>query len=355
MRPQGQEFEVFLGKYRQGADARELAKDYGVVYETIGDWANAAGVFRPKDVRVLAAEKATNKIPDVLPAPKITLMRPPKYKGKRKAQVQVLMLSDTHAGTSTPSYNPDVYKQRMKNLFNNLCLIRLLQSEQHPLEKLVIFDLGDDVQGENVGFQMDLDQFIMPVFNQVFDLWLPTMQDFLVSLLQVYRSIEYYGVRGNHGKLGKRVSTKVSNWDAVAQRSLKMALANYKEISFTLQHNTFYLKAEVLGWQYLLTHGDVIKMNYTLPYYGIDRKTSRWAHEVGPVDVFCVGHFHSPFRLRPWGKPLLGNGCFPTDDEYAISTIGISGDPVQVTFGVHPERSISWIYELDLGITEVVI
>ena len=89
-------------------------------------------------------------------------------------------------------------------------------------------------------------------------------------------------------------------------------------------------------------------MSYTLPYYGIDRKTGDWANILAPVDVFCVGHFHSPGLIRPRSEPIVMNGTFVSDDEWAIGTIGKSGKPCQVTFGSHPERPVSWLYLLDL-------
>lgn len=337
-------YNTFREEWETGVDRSILTAKYGVVWSTVKCWASDEGWS-------YGAKRDTSRPPvepEIIPAPKIQLLRPNVTRGKTKPQVQVLLLSDLHVGRVTADYNPEVFKQRLRALFGHLTRIQSLHAQQHPLEKLVILSLGDHVQGENVGFQMELDEFVLPVFDQVYKVWVPAMTEFLISLLQVYRTVEWYSVNGNHGKPGKRIASRSTNWDAVANQALMSTVVNYPQVTFKLESTSFYQIVDVLGWRYLITHGDVIKMHYTLPYYGLDRKTGRWALEFGKVDGFCLGHFHSPSWIRPGGKPIITNGTMVTGDEWAIGTIGMSGSPYQVTFGVHPERPVTWMYQLEL-------
>lgn len=345
LKPTGTDlYEILRGEWEAGVERSILVAKYGVKWGTLRGWASDEGWH-------FGSKRDTSRPPvppEIIPAPKIKLLQPNATRGKTKAQVQVLLLSDLHAGRVTADYNPEVFRQRVRELFGHLTRIQSLHAQQHPLEKLVIMSLGDQVQGENVGYQMELDEFVLPVFDQVYKLWVPAMTEFLVSLLQVYRTVEWYSVNGNHGKPGKRIASRSTNWDAVANHALMQTVVNYPQVTFKLEGTAFYQMVDVLGWRYMITHGDVIKMNYTLPWYGIDRKTGRWSLEFDKVDGFCLGHFHSPSWIRPYGKPIINNGTMVTGDEWAIGTIGMSGNPYQVTFGVHPERPVTWMYQLEL-------
>ena len=97
----------------------------------------------------------------------------------------------------------------------------------------------------------------------------------------------------------------------------------------------------------------MIKMNYTLPYYGLDRRTGRWTiqqimDKSRLIKCFVTGHWHSPTRIKPYGIPILTGGTFVSDDEWAVGVIGTSSHASQLTFGIHPEYPITWYYELDL-------
>lgn len=337
--------ESFIEDAKKIFDNQELGRRYNISLRTVGDWRRKTNT-RIKEVMQPNAPPPLE--PQVIPAPLIHI-RPPRKSGQQhQEQIHGLILSDIHAGRSTPSYSPETFRQRLNNLYDGLTLIQSLQTLQHPIRKLAIFDTGDDVQGENVGYQMDLDEFIMPVFQQVYDLYVPAMTEFLVSLLQVYDEIDYYGVIGNHGKPGKKVSSRSTNWDGVAQRSLSLTLANYKKIHFHLQHTEFYQIVQILNWRYFVHHGDVIKMNYTMPWYGLDRKSGRWALAQWPIHAFISGHVHSLSFIEPLGIPIVTGGTFVSDDSFAFGAVGVSGNPQQFTFGIHPERPISWMYKIEL-------
>lgn len=297
-------------------------------------------------------EDNQHQSPQPPPSPEIITIRPevytPRaYSGDKQPQTQVLLLSDAHAGAQTPSYNPDIFKSRLRKLYDDMVLIRTLQTKQHPLEELVIFSLGDQIQGENVGIQMNLDEFGMTVYDQVYKLWVPAMTEFMVNLTGQYRTIKWYGCRGNHGcQRDRRLASKSNNWDNIAQNSLAAALSKYPQITFDIEPTEWYKLVTVRGWKFMLMHGDVIR-THSQPFSGITTRSGDWQVIFDP-DVMCMGHFHSPSKVRPRDIPIFVNGTFKSDDAWAIGAIGKSGPPVQITFGVHDERAITWDYWLDL-------
>ena len=145
----------------------------------------------------------------------------------------------------------------------------------------------------------------------------------------------------------RRLTSRNNNWDTIAQQSLAMAMSGYSQVTFDIEETEWYKLVEVRGWKFFLMHGDVVR-THSQPFSGLERRTADWDILFHP-NVFCLGHFHQPGIIRPRITPIVMNGTFKSDDAWAIGAIGKSGPPVQISFGVHSERPISWMYFLDLA------
>ena len=343
--------ENFAERARTGATIPELETEFSVSSDTIKRWRRVTGT-RLCDLGLLSKTNLPKAPQSLPPPPEVQVIRPQiyaprKYRGTTRPQVQVLCLSDPHAGAITPSYNPGVFKTRMKDLYHGVTLIRSLHAKQHPIEKLVIFCLGDVVQGENVGYQMSLDEYAYSVYDQCYKLWLPAAVEFIENLLGQYSSIEWYGVKGNHGLGGNRIASRSTNWDMVAHQALMNTLGGNKRITFKLEPTEFYLIVPVLKWKWMLLHGDARSFQ-AAPDYMVNRRMAEWELSLG-VDGFAMGHWHRTELRWPRKSPIVLSGTLKSHDEYSLRYYGSSAIPSQATFGCHMDRPITWFYRLDLG------
>lgn len=296
-------------------------------------------------------------------------------KRERTEEEQVLELSDIHAGRWTTSYDISVLKQRLDNLLKSVASIGQLHQNLYPLRTLNIFGLGDWVQNERVEV-VPWDEVQKTVEEQIFDVLIPELSTFLVSLLQIYPNIKLHCVRGNHGKVAKLRSPR-TNWDQVTYKALALALSEFDRISFDIETERFYKLVEIQGRKFLLIHGDQINMYNSIPWYGLVTRGLRWhtsieantddmlavlsrllegkisKEEAGkllvtfPYEAVTLGHFHNCCDMDFNTIRFLMNGCFVSDDEYVLHKLGMKGSTSQLTFGVHP-KGITWSYKLDL-------
>ncbi len=64
------------------------------------------------------------------------------------------------------------------------------------------------------------------------------------------------------------------------------------------------------GRRHLLLHGDGIRGNLSIPYYGVDRAVREWAQTIGAAaDYVHLGHFHRSAQIQtpPGQVPVSGS------------------------------------------------
>jgi predicted phosphodiesterase len=252
----------------------------------------------------------------------------------------VLLISDTHIGRITPSYNVDVFKTRIEKLKHNLIKVKETINRSYKLPVLNIFFLGDIVDGENIypsqPYKQDLD------VDDAIDLAVEKFSDFLNFMEKRFREIRIWCVEGNHGRVGKRNSEK-TNYDRIFYKRLADRFPVYLSKSW-------YNHAEIMNHGYLLFHGDSIYSYMNIPFYGIVQRSMRL--KVGGLkedfEVVCMGHFHNVGMLYWNDIKILMNGTMLTDDDFSQKRLGMKSCPKYWFFGVSPERAITWSYLIDL-------
>lgn len=266
--------------------------------------------------------------------------------GKGDPETQVVVIGDGHAGEITPSFNPDVYKGRMNELFDSVMTITNLHRNMYPLNDLVIIDVGDNIHGENPYQGATLGTVLKGAVDQVFDIALPAISDLLHSFKQEFKTIRFVGVRGNHGRVSL-TSPRTSNWDMMLYKALAKAdLPKGIEIEYS---DDFKALIEIEGFRFFVFHGDQCRATMGVPYFALTKKVMSWATTYNGFNYAISGHFHKEDYLRISSKTkLLMNGSLVTDDPYALEVIGTSSIPCQWTFGVHRRYGLSWLYNLIL-------
>jgi len=253
-----------------------------------------------------------------------------------------IVLSDHHVGRETISYNPTIYKARMDYLLNSAMTIINLH---RPIRRAYVFMLGDMVHGESIYKGAHVEECKVGAYGQIFDYALPTLATFLVSLSQGVSSIEWYGVRGNHGKYDKTAVPR-TNWDNFLYKSLDDYLENQKNITGHVSTD-FYQLVNIKGFRFFLIHGDQVSARMGVPLFALRRKYQEYYAYVGGFHYAYNGHFHvggkdhinsiAQYTMCP---PLV------TGDDWALEVIGRASSPVQLCFGVHERYGRTWTYNL---------
>ena len=265
--------------------------------------------------------------------------------GKGDPETQVLVLGDDHAGQKTPSYNSVVYKKRFNTLFQSTMTITNLHRNMYPLNDLVILDVGDNVQGENPYQGSTIGATECGAVEQVYDLALPTLINLLCSLKQEFRTIKFYGVRGNHG-IYSRIAPKTSNWDLALYKALKQAkLPDGIDINYS---EDFKILVDIEGFKFFVFHSDQVKgAQYGIPYFALIRSLKDWGVTYGHPNYAVCGHWHKEDFLRVTSEMcLLVNGSLVSDDPFALEVMKTSTIPVHWSFGVHRMVGLTWLYKL---------
>jgi len=167
------------------------------------------------------------------------------------------------------------------------------------------------------------------------------------ELSQVFPKINVLYLPGNHGRrsIKKDYYGAWDNWDYLIAEIAKQHCVNIKNIDFLIP-DSFSANVMIEGYGFCITHGDDIRSYNSIPWYGIERKTRRWAAlnaTVGNrVHCYCFAHFHNPATQMALNGETIINGSWVACDPYAYDSLTTFTEPAQWIFGVHRERGISW-------------
>jgi hypothetical protein len=154
-------------------------------------------------------------------------------------------------------------------------------------------------------------------------------------------------VPGNHDRTTIKRRAKGYNrtsFDTIISWHLEMMFAEEEDVTFLIPKETdAYF--DVLGWKFLLTHGDNMGTGGGSGYIGAaapitkgHRRLVETAQQSGkPVDYVLTGHFHTALETEyGWA-----NGSLPGFGEYAKLLRFKPSPPVQWLLHVHPDRGVT--------------
>lgn len=344
--PEGSPEETKIYERIKNGEAEQVSRELGYKHKKSLYYALKQRGFN-LDFPWVAPEKIAEKEPEIkIITPEIIHYKPPKA-GKGDPETQVIVIGDGHAAEITPTFNEDVYKKRFRQLFESALIITNLHRHMYPLNDLVILDVGDNVHGENPYQGATLEAVQKGAVSQVYDLALPTILELLISFRQEFRTVKFYGVRGNHGRYS-RTAPATSNWDMALYKALAGAkLPKGVEINYS---NNFYIMPTIEGFRFFVFHGDQVKgVQYGIPYFALIRSLKDWAVTFRGFPYAICGHFHKEDFLRVTSETkLLINEPMVSDDPFALETMKTSTIPTHWTFGVHKKHGLTWLYSLIL-------
>ena len=258
-----------------------------------------------------------------------------------------LHIGDGHAGKKTDAFDGDVYRQRMDKTFDSTMTITTLHRNMYPINRLRIFDTGDNTQGENPFQGSVIGSVEMGARDQTTKLAFPTLVKLISSLKQEFAEVIFEGFPGNHGYT--KATPETSREDLRLYDLLKAHFHNTKGVTINV-HETFGDIVEVMGFKFFCTHLDGIQSYSGIPLFAIKRRLDAWFIQFGGFDYALGGHFH----FRVGGYEMSSKYEFSmvstlvSNDEWALKKLGVSSHPSQNIFGVHKERGMTWRYPLDV-------
>lgn len=277
--------------------------------------------------------------------------------GSGTPETMVVLIGDIHIGKladpgvvgSEFGYSLPIFEQRLARLKDRIMRLYGLHSKTAPITKLVIYFLGDGVDGVDMrrGHKGRVD--VQTATQQT--LILTYSFEAMIRELHAALGIEIAIVweYGNHGRVGEfGVNLPADNWDYIAGQMLGIALRDLIDAGKVKLHaDTLKYSITQLGpLRVYSSHNDSIKGGdgfSGLPINGMARGAAK---DTGLhkqlFDLHLVAHFHTPQDVTfQTGREIM-NGAWDGGDDYSVNQIKAASDPVQWAFGVHPRKGITW-------------
>lgn len=294
------------------------------------------------DLMCEVLERAVQRIP----APTIIPVRR-KFDPALPTVDAVALSSDWHIGAEIRAdetgglgeYNLEIFHQREKQWQDDILEYLHRQSRISNIRRLHVFKLGDNFDGDGI-YRGQKDHLEVDVTEQLFT-GLSTFGGTLVEFQNDY-DVEVWAKGGNHGRVGMKDENKHHvNWDYIAYRFLERETSQQPKIHWHLD-KAWWSIADVLGWRFLLMHGEDIKAWNGLPHYGIDRAFARYIQMGLVFEYMAIGHFHQPAEFdAPIGEKIV-NGAAPGPSFYSLKKLNTGSRPSQLLFGVTAEQGLYW-------------
>ena len=161
-------------------------------------------------------------------------------------------------------------------------------------------------------------------------------------------------VPGNHGRRTpkKDYHGAHDNWDYMIAEICRLYCQDIANISFCIP-NSFSVNLDINGIGFNIAHGDDVRMQMGIPWYGLQRRQQRLQVltplQSGPrIRYCCVGHFHQKGMVGSGDTELIMNGPWISTDAYIYESFGGYTEPFQWLHGVNSKYGISWRLDLKL-------
>jgi predicted phosphodiesterase len=274
-------------------------------------------------------------------------------KNKKKGDILVVHFTDWHVGrivkdeTGREVYNADIFKKRAKKLLLEiLILLEYYIKKGTPIHSVVIISTGDILDGSGIFASQETQSELSPPFQTM--LAVEILIKFIKTLTRKGLSVEFYGVRGNHGEIrGERGKAKDpnSNWDTQLYLILDFWAKNIEKSEKIKIHYSEldYLNFNINGWRYHIRH---IAPQTTDNPSG-KAKFLGWSKQ-HKCDVIVYGHYHHACISDRSKVMVMRGGSMTGADEYS-EQLAEESDPVQLIWGCSKNRPTTFIYCVDLG------
>jgi hypothetical protein len=176
----------------------------------------------------------------------------------------------------------------------------------------------------------------------------------LRDLAPYFDDIQVVYVPGNHGRRSKKKDYHGAhdNWDYLVGVMAREYCRDLTNVHFTIP-DAFSINLDVNGVGFCVSHGDDVRSNLGIPWYGLQRRqrnlTALGHLTSGPrVRYYCVGHFHGKAMIGDIDGEMICNGPWPATDAFAYEGLAAYTDPFQWLHGVNPKYGVTWRLDVKL-------
>ena len=340
------EFEKEAEFYRHSTHEQREERAQQLGYKTANNYGsqmNRRGVHLERTV----IDSPNEPEPVIVNLPPVKLREYKASKRRRGDEEEaILHCSDGHAGKITSSYDGDVYNSRMDGIFDAAMTIVTLHRHMYPIRKLHIFATGDNMQGENPYQGSTIGNTSMGARDQTIKLAFPAHVKLISSLAQEFEVVELEGIPGNHGY--SKLAPETSREDLRLYDLLQSYFSSNKRVKINI-HERFGTIVNVLGFRNFLFHGEEIPCQQGVPFFALDKKLKAWYMQYGGFQYAFGGHFHKRHSDEISSRlEYFMCSTLVSDDDWALKRLGISSNPSQNIYGMHPRYGITWRYALQV-------
>lgn len=291
---------------------------------------------------IKAAVVASNPLPK-------THWKEPKAGTVGSLIVPVIKFSDWHIGARINAdetegfgeYDWEIAQRRAHGIVSSF--LKWIDTLRHgyKIHECVVFGEGDYISGDIHDELRVTNEFPIPVQTAKAGL---LFSDLVSRLSGHFEHVTVYQVGAdNHGRLTAKPQYKQkfqNSMSFLVNAVAEAHLAKHANVNIVVSQGMKYV-ADVLGWKFLIEHGDTVKSWMGIPYYGIERSRAREAVKRMNTDktfhYMSCGHWHVP---TGWlSGNIFVNGSLSGTDEYDHGA-GRSAEPAQAAFLVHPTHGI---------------
>lgn len=233
---------------------------------------------------------------------KLKAKTPPAPKVSDDAAAFMLLVSDLHVGERVDSdsvsgrneYNPEIAKQRMRNLIRGAMWMIKTWRAGWNIGHAVVW-IGGDLISNNIHPDLAESNYLSPTEE------LLLAQGMIVDLLDALAAdpkitrIDVPTSFGNHGRTtaDRRVSTGWKNsYEWLLYKMLQRHYAGHPKIVVHVSQDEIS-RLDVLGWKLRFNHGDQLK--YQGGVGGLTVPLLKWLSKLDatePADYTFIGHWH---------------------------------------------------------------
>jgi len=279
----------------------------------------------------------------VLAHPLDRVVRPPRDRRTKGAEVALLHMTDWQGAKVTPSYNTPVMRERVHRYVDKVERIVTIQRADHPVNACTLALGGDMIEGlwnfPTQPFEID-----MTLFEQFV-----TVSNLIVEvtrrLLGIFDTVTVVPEWGNHGRLGSKRDAvpKADNADRMTYELARQVLVASGETRLTWQDCPEDIQRLQIGnYRALLMHGDEVgRAGFAAPsaWQAAGNRWKAGAYGWDFQDIY-LGHYHRHAQepLSDGLGAIYWTGSTESENRYARDSMAASGVPSQRLHFIDPER-----------------
>ncbi len=314
-------------------------------------------LLKEKDRTESILEAVHTAVGDGIAGLEIPPIEPYKADRRRKGdEIAIINFGDWQLGKETETYNSEVCEERIQRFCEKAEKIVDIQRQAHPVNKAVIFLLGDMIEGELI-FPGQAHEIDSSLYRQITIDGPRILSSAVRWASSRFKEVEIYAVPGNHGYLGgrsRREMMKESNGDRMLYQIVSQLTKDLDNVTWNIAED-WYLMAELgPAVKFMLLHGQQVKGWAGIPWYGWTKKVLGWAsmNILWPdfdFNYVAAGHFHVPTRMYINGRTVWINASTESHNPYALEQLAAAGEPAQWLLFARPDKGITseWLVQLN--------